>query len=127
MCMIDDADPCTWFGTKDRKARKEHTCAECNRTIGIGETYYCSSYVSCGSFYENKACAHCHNARDWLSKHCGGWLTESLREELEEHFWSGYRADNLAKLWVGIQRQWKGFNGKPLMPIPAIQPKILKT
>ena len=67
----------------------------------------------------NKACAHCAVARTWLSAHCGGWVTEALREELEEHWYERYREDRLGRLIVGMRNQWQRLRGDGLMPIPA--------
>lgn len=120
MCRIDDCDPCDWFGTVERTARKPHACGECGRDIAPGEHYKVSSYVMDGQFFTNKACAHCAVARTWLEKHCGGWVTEALLEELQEH-WDeseSYRKqDRLGRLLVGVRRGWAGFRGG-LMPIP---------
>jgi hypothetical protein len=119
MCMIDDADPCTWFGTDSHRARKPHKCAECGRAIAAGEVYFRSTYISDGKFEAVKACEHCHAARDWLTKHCGGWLTYGLRDELDEHWDEGYREDRLGRLIVGVRRDWQRFGGG-LMPVPHI-------
>lgn len=121
MCMIDDVESCTWFGTELRKARKQHRCAECRRDIEPSEQYAYSTYLDDGgAFCVNKACAHCHAAREWLVRHCGGWVTEALVEELAEHFASDYRVDGLARLYVGARRKWRGFNGRPLMTVPSL-------
>lgn len=122
MCMIEDAEPCTWLGTDTHTARKSHRCCECKRDIAPGEKYHYSKFIQDGSFEFNKACAHCHAARAWLTKHCGGWLTESLREELEEHYAGGYRVDGLPRLVVGVRRRWQGFNGQQLMRVPPANP-----
>lgn len=124
MCRIDDCEPCTWFGTEYRKARKDHVCAECYRAITKGEVYAASSYISDGGFSTNKACAHCDASREWLNKHCGGWVTEGLMEELEEHFEEGYKEDRLARLIVGIKRKWVKFSGSGLMQIPTIPTEV---
>lgn len=118
MCRIDDCEPCTWFGTNERTARKEHKCDECGRKIAPGELYDVSSYVWEGEFHTNKACAHCGIARSWLTVHCGGWVTEALHEELQEHWDENYRKDGLGRLLVGVRRKWSRFDGG-LMPYPA--------
>jgi hypothetical protein len=118
--MIDDIDPCTWLGTETRKARKAHRCDECRREIQAGESYARSTYVMDGDLRVNKACAHCDATRAWLTKHCGGWVTEHLLEELQEHHSEGYREDRLARLIVGVRRNWRRFDGAGLMAVPNV-------
>jgi hypothetical protein len=119
MCAIDDAEPCPWFGTKIRFARKQHQCSECDRAIAPSESYAYSTYAFNGSAYSHKACAHCNIAKGWLEKHCGGGITGGLREELEEHYEQNYRCDRLGRLLTGVKRQWQRFDGAGLMRSPA--------
>jgi hypothetical protein len=44
---------------KNRKARKEHECRLCWRTINPGETYNFQVHVDCGDLWTWKQCAHC--------------------------------------------------------------------
>lgn len=120
MCRIDDVEG-TWLGTNRIIARKQHTCGECGREIAKGETYDRSAYVFDGCVHSNKACIHCCAARRWLVKHCGGWVTESLGEELQEHFeeYAPKDRDGVGRLAVGVRRGWQRFSGG-LMSIPAV-------
>ena len=36
MCMIDEADEWMLYSERQRRARKEHRCTECRRTIEPG-------------------------------------------------------------------------------------------
>ena len=122
MCAIDNVEHCDWFGTRIIKnARKEHRCAECGRAITPGESYAYSTFAADGQLLDNKACEHCHAAREWLNKHCGGWVTEALDEDLAEHFFNGYTADGLGRLIVSIRHQWRWLRKDGMRPVPVIQ------
>jgi hypothetical protein len=116
MCAIDDSDHADFVSEVTRKARKEHTCSECFRTIIPGETYFVAAIGSEGSVRTNKRCSHCNVAAGWLEKHCGGWCYGGIREDLEEHWDNDYRADGLQRILIGIRRQWKTFQGEGLLP-----------
>lgn len=47
-----------------RKAKKEHNCEFCNRTIKPGETYSYSAGVYDGDFFVHKLCIPCMNMLD---------------------------------------------------------------
>ena len=49
--------------TRWPKAKKEHKCCECNRTILIGEEYERSSGKFDGSFWDEKTCNECAEIR----------------------------------------------------------------
>ena len=70
---------------KDRKARKEHKCCECNRTILKGEVYRDESGIWEGKPDCFKTCKDCLSVRDVYF--CGfeyGRLWECLTEEIRE-------------------------------------------
>lgn len=119
MCMIDYGETCDVFATIKRKSRKDYICAECGRQINKGEIYEYSSFLYEGLWTSVKCCDHCSHAREWLQKHCGGWLTEGLLIDLEEHFLEGYKVDGLGRLIVGIKRRWKNFSDG-LLPLPRL-------
>lgn len=62
MCLYVDDDG-SWVEMKPArrvKARKQHTCGECHRTIEPGEQYETwTGIVEDEHFYTGKACAHC--------------------------------------------------------------------
>ncbi|MGL5059395.1 MAG: hypothetical protein ACRC62_05380 [Microcoleus sp.] len=116
MCLIDDCEASDFLYQEKRKARKKHTCSECRRAIAIGEEYIHSSFKSDGKIYTNKSCEHCEIAASWLNKHCGGAVFFGVKEDLEEHYSSGYREDGLQRILIGIRRGWKAFYGDGLLP-----------
>jgi hypothetical protein len=124
--MADLSDGDFDFAThEDRKARKEHRCGECWRTIAKGETY--RLHTSCYDHYvcTSKVCAHCQVACRWLSQNCGGWIFEAVREDIHEHV-SEYPglALPLLRLEVGMRRKWRRFDGAGLMRAPVPPPNI---
>lgn len=122
MCMIDDADPMAFVFQQTPQARKPHVCSECNRTIQPNETYTRSSVGFENTVKTYKMCAQCKDAADWLEYHCGGWCYGSIKEELEEHYFEGYREDGLQSLLIGIRRGWKAFDGDGLLEVKKSTP-----
>ena len=55
-----------------RKARQEHKCCECHRTIKVGEKYHL--YKGCwdGRWDEFKNCMECDSIREDLRRDCRG-------------------------------------------------------
>ena len=47
------------YQQKDQKARKEHTCGECDNPIPIGENYSYSSGIFEGKPFSKKRCLSC--------------------------------------------------------------------
>lgn len=118
MCMIDDAERMEFCRQQERTARKAHRCQECNRTIQLGERYEAMAGKCDGELWTQATCTHCLAAREWLVKHCDGWVWGAVGEELSEHFTDeGYRVDRLGRLVVGMRRKWSGFSGG-LSPVP---------
>lgn len=125
MCMVDGADTdWTPFATVERRARKEHRCGECGRTIEPGESYWILGGVAEGTIYRTKTCAHCKAGPcAWLVKHCRGYLLEGVLEDIEEH-WDypdpalglGGMAE-VGRLLVSMRRRWRRHDGA-MMAIP---------
>lgn len=65
-----------------RKARKQHTCVECKRTIEPGETYEVSTILRDGSWFSFKTCRGCVLIRKHLSPN--GWIFGGLAEHVAE-------------------------------------------
>lgn len=57
------------FSSTTRKARKVHTCCECNTTIGIGEKYQYSSGIWEGTPDNFKQCLNCNNIMENVSSY----------------------------------------------------------
>lgn len=59
MCLYVDDDCGVTLDSGTRRARKEHQCSECRRTIRAGESYRYWSGLYDGGFAMSKMCAHC--------------------------------------------------------------------
>lgn len=81
-CEIDqDGEAPDCFTETDRKARKEHLCFECGRTIQPGETYRYESGIWEGEAKSYKTCGDCLSVRDTFF--CS-FIYGSLWEEMEQ-------------------------------------------
>ena len=117
MCMADGGDTCDVWETRTRVARKTHKCAECGRVIAKGESHRFYKGLIYGSWFDGRQCAHCMVMADWLSRECGGFLTEGVLEDFEEHAREYHRFDLWRLTWGG-RHQWRR-NGA-LLPIPTL-------
>jgi len=81
-CECDfDGDPVNVWNVRERKARKEHECDECLRTIQPGEKYIYSSFLFDGGWNSSKRCVQCNQ----ISKdYCCGLLGAG---EVWAHVW----------------------------------------
>lgn len=120
MC-VDDYEPSDVWSATVRKARREHRCDECGRTIVPGERYEHVSSLYDGSWSTLKTCPHCLAASQWLRIVCRGYLVGNLHEELLEHWREDelYRSLWLGRAIVGMTRQWRG-----LGPLPDPRPML---
>lgn len=62
MCFVD-LDPCEVWQETNRKARKEHKCSCCCRTIKVGEQYLVHFSVFEGNSLSDKCCDQCEGDR----------------------------------------------------------------
>jgi hypothetical protein len=117
--MADGSDRCdVWVEWKPR-ARKTHKCDECGRTIFQGEVYRQTKGLYEGMWLATKQCPHCVVLADWLAAECGGYLTQGIVEDFEEHATEYRRFDLLRLLW-GVQHGW--VRRDLIMPIPKLPP-----
>jgi hypothetical protein len=85
MCYID-LEPCTIWNETHHKARKEHTCSCCGRTIRVGECYMTHFSIFEGETTSEKCCNDCEEDRQvFADAHEGtlcspGWLENLLRD-----------------------------------------------
>lgn len=123
MCMIDNADGYvdTINSPKLRRARKPHKCMECHRVIQAKEQYEHMVYKWDGEIVNRKLCLHCRVAENWLEKECHGFLYGRVQEDIVEHAESGNYGMPLARLAVGMRRQWEKINGE-LMSVQPLPP-----
>ena len=125
MCMIDAGETYKVSRSAIRTARTQHKCGECSRVIAKGETYrYCTGLYD-DYWNVHKTCRHCDVARAWLSKNCGGWLYESVYDDIREHA-SEYPAlaFGINRIVVGMRRGWQRRDGQGLMPVPGMPRSI---
>lgn len=116
------------FGsTKTVRARKQHKCEECWRTIEAGELYYRHAGVWEGDFFTNVSCAHCAELRrqiavtdcDFNEVYYGGageWVLNTGWQEVPER----HRLV-LCRLSACFKARWR-FQSGNLMPIPDVTP-----
>jgi hypothetical protein len=124
MCRIDGAERVNIFQSADRKARKEHRCDECRRTILPGEVYHYEFGELEGDPETYRTCQHCLVAREWLLKNCEGWIYTQVMEEIWEHVEEYPKLGlPLMRIYVGARRKWKSFKGG-LMALPKMPPAI---
>lgn len=121
MCRIKDFDErASLWNETTRKAKKDYRCEECYRTIAAGERYvYLWAKGDDGSF-TCRWCLQCDVAKEWLHANCGGSIITEVAEEIQEHVEEYHRMD-LARLAVGMRRQWRRFKSPgliPPMPLP---------
>lgn len=119
MCMINDVDKCVVLAEEKRKSRKSHQCYECGREIQPKELYLHESIVFDGSIKTHKTCAHCQVARNWLMDECNGWVYGFVEDDIREHVHERHYGMDLARVAVGMRRNWKTRKGK-LMPVPQM-------
>lgn len=107
--MCFDGDPVDLLKTRQTKARTQHRCAECARTIEAGETYLYEAWIYEGGFDTHKTCSHCQAARRWLLEVCSSWQYGAVHADLCEH-WDEepiYRSLGLGRLIVAERTQWE--------------------
>lgn len=123
MCMVGDDDSQV-SRSEIRKARKPHTCGECDRTIEPGEKYVNAAWLYDGSWSNDCMCWHCRESAQWLYHNCGGYVWNAVYDDIDEHV-SEYPelAFGLTRLKVGIRRKWRFRSGK-MMPLPRIPATI---
>lgn len=83
---------CAWFpaefyAKRTVRARKQHCCDECFRTIQPGEKYECVSGKWDGEMDSFKTCPRCLNLREYVESNipCFCWQHGSMIEDAIEH------------------------------------------
>lgn len=81
-CSIDYDPGCNDLQFSElRKARKRHTCGECDRAIEPGERYEHATQLYDGGWSHHKTCLGCYNIRQHLCRY--GWVWGSVAEQVE--------------------------------------------
>ena len=107
--MCFDGDPVDLLKSRETKARTQHRCAECSRSILPGEIYLYEAWIYEGGFDAHHTCGQCHAAREWLSRVCSSWQYGAVLADLGEH-WDEepvYRSLGLGRLIVAGRTQWE--------------------
>ncbi len=135
MCLYVEYDDSTLLEHGHRRARKEHRCTECRRTIEPGERY--EFWTSVGGDADGidtqKMCAHCGYTLDlgvsftgcpriwwWGSIHDlngedGGFVGDILYDE--GHDLTTVQQRRMLGTVIGRRRGWRGPDGA-LLPLP---------
>lgn len=103
------------FVTSHPKARKEHRCTDCGRTIRTGETYRRGAGFDGGTAWSWKDCRHCEFV---LNEYDIAWDGEYNADTFHE--WSGDGFQDIAegRLQAGYRKQWTTAGGN-LWPLPS--------
>ena len=105
-----------FYNSETRKARKQHKCCECGRSISPGDEYIVSSGKYEGEFFSVKTCATCDEILRAFS--CGGGcLHECLWDDMHDYVFPELTTGCLEKLTTAAAKQylmerwreWKGF------------------
>lgn len=116
MCAIEDCEPWKVCRQENRRARKQHRCTECGRTIQTGERYSCITGLAEDHWQRFRICNHCLAAGRWLDIMCSGWPLTMLCDELREHS-EEFQSDLLGDLYQSVRNGWQ--DGQA--PIPDVE------
>jgi hypothetical protein len=96
-----------------RRARKQHTCVTCKRTIDAGETYLRGSGFGDGEAFTWKECAHCSA---FLNLAAIAW-----EEEYSEVDFDAFEPSTVTEMRWKVQwyRKWRRRDGD-LYPVPSL-------
>lgn len=138
MCLYDDGDSYGMvpMGDGERRARTEHRCTECNRTIEPGETYRFWTVVGgdADGWLTSKMCAHCWGTIELGAALTGCrryWYWDYVHElDVEMGFVGNCLGDEghelgqadryrLLRTVIGRRRQWRTRAGE-LLPVPSV-------
>lgn len=124
MCNCDDYDPPSVYNESEPKAKKEHRCSECRRTIEVGEQYLRIEGCWDGVWSTSKVCRHCSAMADVMRSisECfcpsmGNMLCEFFDEDRDGH------GTLPARLYHSARRKWRYKRGPrkgQLMPEPLV-------
>lgn len=82
---VDDYECCSeLISDKWHKARKDHRCCECHRTIVNGEQYRRETLSDDGKISTYKTCADCESLKGAFF--CGGYLFGNVWGDFQESF-----------------------------------------
>lgn len=108
---------------REVKARKQHRCQDCHRTITAGETYHRSAGSHYGDFWHWISCAHCEALRlivgrihpDFAYDEDGfnlpDWVSEYGSHPAEVHYLDKSNALSIYRWSKWFQGRWSDKNG----------------
>ena len=115
MCMYGDDEYWHWYTEYHPKARKEHRCGECSRTIAKGERYWTQGGITDDQEFQwHKTCEHCAAASKWLEVVCDGWIFNARFADLYNHVAGDeryLRSRPLTRLVRWMRADWSDKNG----------------
>lgn len=107
--------PAEFFDVLWPKARKAHTCSECNRIIERGDTYQRCNGKSDGEFWSFITCAVCAEIREAFScegESLGGMMWEEMQDyafpSLNESCFDKLQTVEAKKYLRECWMEWKG-------------------
>lgn len=103
------------FAEAHPRARKEHRCDDCGRTIRPGEKYRRGVGMDGATAWTWKECAHCEVLVEWLYRIDAVWGEGHTPETFAE--WDPVTI-NEWRLKVGWRRKWTRRDGS-LMDVPV--------
>ena len=124
MCMIENGeDRAAVVSSVNYTAIKEHHCAECKRTISVGEVYLRETIIGDHRPTKHKTCAHCQIARCWLADECGGWIFGRVLDDIREHA-NDSDAGQVKVMADRMDQQWKMSDGW-LFPLHSVAVQLV--
>ena len=105
----------TTFVTTRPRARTDHVCSDCGRTISPGETYRRSVGFNDGTAWTWKDCAHCEAI---LSLYDLSWDGEYNADHYHEWATDGHNDWSEVRHAAGYLMCWRTRSGA-LLPIPC--------
>ena len=99
-CYDGDYDLPEFCRTEMPRARKEHFCCECDRTIRVGEKYERVSGKWDGALAEFKTCLGCSRLRDVCCRPPFMMLREHIIESFDYDYVDGTSACSWCSEWT---------------------------
>lgn len=84
-------DGCSWGVREVMKARKDHVCCECYKTIKTGSSYFYHNCFGDGTISNHKVCQDCQTVI-WQF-FSDGWIFGNIWEQLEYYLEDNWHDD----------------------------------
>lgn len=124
--MCCDYDPPSVYNETTPKARKEHRCNECRRSISVGETYKRVEGRWEGGWSTFRICEHCLKCikiHGQIDADCDCYGLGDFWESFHEHIEGSYSTEGskFHRLEISANHKWRyrrGSRAGQLMPVP---------